>query len=68
MAELLIQKGADVNIRGQFGNTALTHAAKNGMRFMHAFWSTEIWFQCVDSKCQLFHSTFMLLNNLILIT
>lgn len=32
MAELLIQKGADVNIAGEIGNRALTHSAEKGKR------------------------------------
>lgn len=30
VAELLIQKGADVNIAGEIGNRALTHSAEKG--------------------------------------
>lgn len=35
VAELLIQKGADVNIIGEFDRTALIWAAKKGKQFVY---------------------------------
>lgn len=40
VAELLIQRGADVNVVGNYGGTALTRAATKGkkyLKFSHVF-------------------------------